>query len=252
MLNIERYRSIASIFKTRGIRLSDEDVVLYADAFEIIASLLNNKLADEEMVRIVDFLGDMITAKSPHGIARVPKDERLRVQYPLMEKIKAIKGRLTPKEKELLAFCVYWMNCVQVYDEERNVVISGLVDFTSVEKIVSLYEYEKIQRPSFFSAKKPQPVVNKETYGLSLDNPVRVTSISDAYAYLKMLRYNNQPVPYARIGSFSGKDGHLVDKYVLTVTQRKFLSKKQIQVDIFIDAYATEAIILPPPEFTLV
>ena len=251
MLNIERYRSIDSIFKAQGIQLSDEDVMLYADAFEIIASLLNGKLLDEEMVRVVDFLGDVITGKAPHVVAHVPKSERLRAQYPLLEKIAATKGKLTSKEKELLAFCVYWMNCVQVYDEERAITVSGLVDFTSVEKILSLYEYEKKQRPSFFLAVKPRPQINRETYGLTLDNPVRVTSISDAYAYLNMLRYNNQPVPYVRVGSFSGKDGHLVDKYTLTVTQRKFLSKKQVQVDIFIDAYAMEATILPPPEFTL-
>lgn len=251
MLNAERYQSIDAIFKSRGIELPDKDVVLYADAFEIIASLINSKLSDEEMVRVVDFLGDVITGKAPHVVAHVPKSERMNVQYPLMEKMTATRGKLTATEKELLAFCVYWMNCVQVYDEERAITVSGLVDFTSIEKILSLYEYEKKQRPAFFSGASPSPVANKETYGLSLENPVRVTSISDAYAYLNMLRYNNQPVPYVRIGSFSGKDGHLVDKYVLTITQRKFLSKKQVQVDIFIDTYATEAIILPPPEFTL-
>lgn len=251
MINVERYHSIDAIFKSLGIRLSDIDVILYADAFEIIAVLLNDKLTNEEMVRVVDFLGDVITGKVPAVAAHVPKNERLMVQYPLMDKMAATKGKLTSTEKELLAFCVYWMNCVQVYDEERAVTVSGLVDFTSVEKILSLYEYEKKQRPAFFSGASPSPVVNKETYGLSLENPVRVTSVSDAYAYLNMLRYNGQPVPYVRIGSFSGKDGHLVDKYALTITQRKFLSKKQVQVDIFIDAYAMEAIILPPPDFTL-
>ena len=251
MLNIERYRSIDAIFKSRGIELPDKDVMLYADAFEIIASLLNSKLSDEEMVRVVDFLGDLITGNVPHMVAHVSKGERLRVQYPMMEKMAATRGKLTPTEKELLAFCVYWMNCVQVYDEKRAITVSGLVDFTSVEKILSLYEYEKKQRPAFFSGLNPKPVINREMYGLTLDNPVRVTSISDAYAYLKILRYNNQPVPYVRIGSFSGKDGHLVDKYVLTITQRKFLSEKQVKVDIFIDSYATEAIILPPPDFTL-
>ena len=251
MLNKARYHSIDSIFKSQGIQLSNEDAMLYADAFEIIAFLLNSKLSDEEMVRVVDFLGDVITGNAPHVVVHVSKSERLRVQYPLMEKMTATRGKLTPTEKELLAFCVYWMNCVQVYDEERAIAVSGLVDFTSVEKILSLYEYEKMQRPAFFLGTSPSPVVNKETYGLSLENPVRVTSVSDAYAYLNMLRYNGQPVQYVRIGSFSGKDGHLVDKYALTITQRKFLSKKQVQVDIFIDAYATEAIILPPPDFTL-
>ena len=251
MLNKERYHYIDSIFKSQGIQLSNEDVMLYADALESIASLLNSKLSDEEMVGVVDFLGDVITGKVPAVAVHVPQNERLMVQYPLMEKMVATKGKLTPTEKEMLAFCVYWMNCIQVYDEENDTIVSGLVDFTSVEKILSLYEYEKKQRPAFFSGASPSPVVNKETYGQSLENPVRVTSVSDAYAYLNMLRYNGQPVPYVRIGSFSGKDGHLVDKYALTITQRKFLSKKQVQVDIFIDAYATEAIILPPPDFTL-
>ena len=149
MLNIERYRSIDAIFKSRGIELPDKDVMLYADAFEIIASLLNGKLSDEEMVRVVDFLSDVITGKAPHVVAHVPRSERLRVQYPLLEIIAATKGKLTSKEKELLAFCVYWMNCVQVYDETRAVTVSGLVDFTSVEKVLSLYEYEKKQRPAF-------------------------------------------------------------------------------------------------------
>lgn len=251
MLNLKRYHSIDSIFKSMNIQLADRDVILYADAFEILAAFLNNKLSDLEMVKVVDFLGDVITEKAPRVVVHVSKDERIKVQYPIMEKMTATKGKLTDQEKEMLAFCVYWMNCVQVYDEERDLVVSGLVDFTSVEKIAALYKTEKKNRPDFFAAENTKPVIDRTTYGLSLENPVRLTCIPDAYAYLNKLRHDNKPVDYSRLGSFSGKDGHLVDKYVLTVTQRKFLSKKISQTEIYIDCYSDVAIVVPPQGFTL-
>ena len=251
MLNLKRYHSIDSIFKTMNIQLSDRDVMLYADAFEILATFLDNKLSDLEMVKVVDFLGDVITGKVPRVAFHVSKDERIKVQYPIMEKMTETKGKLTNQEKEMLAFCVYWMNCIQIYDEERDIVVNGLVDFTSVEKIAALYKAEKERRPAFFATEKTKPVIDRTTYGLSLENPVRLTCIPDAYAYLNNLKYDNKPVEYSRLGSFSGKDGHLVDKYVLTVTQRKFLCKKTIQTVIYIDSYSDEAVIMPPHGFIL-
>ena len=251
MLNEERYRSIRRIFERMELQLSERDMELYADAFEIISQFLHHKLNDIQLVKVVDYLGDVITEKATHIVSHVPKSDRLKVQYVLLEKIPPTKGKLNQEEKELLAFCVYWMNCVQVYDEEQDTIVTGLRDFTSVDKIRALYEDEKTRRPDFFALWKPKPTVDETTYGLSLDNPIRVKSIPVAYEYLNRLRYNGQPVHYERIGSFEGGNKGLVDGYTLTTTQRGFLKKKTVNTVIYIDPYSDWNILLPPPGFEI-
>ena len=252
MLNAERYSSIAAIFRDKGIQLSDRDVMLYADAFEIIAFFLKEKLSNEEMVCVVDFLSDVITNKAPHVVAFVPKNDRLRVQYPLMEKMAATKDKLTSREKEILAFCVYWMTCVQVYDEKYNTVVSGLVDFKSTGHVLSLYKKEKANRPEFFPEIKIEPDVDKTTYGLSIKNPIRLTSVADEYLYLNRLRFNNSLVEYERKGSCRSENGHMIDVYTLTLANKKFLSHKKVSVELYIDAYSDVEIIQPPAGLSLV
>ena len=39
MLNENRYNSVKAIFQEKGVSLSENDVQLYADVFEIIAQL---------------------------------------------------------------------------------------------------------------------------------------------------------------------------------------------------------------------
>lgn len=233
------------------LQLSEQDMELYADAFEIISQFLHHKLKDIQMVKVVDYLGDVITGKATHIVPHVPKSDRLKIQYILLEKIPPTRGKLTQEEKELLAFCVYWMNCIQVYDEDQDMIVTGLHDFTSVEKIRTLYEDEKMRKPDFFAPWEPKPTVDEATYGLSLDNPIRVKSISTAYAYLNRLRYNGQPVSYERIGSFEGRNGGIVDGYMLTTIQRGFLTKKTVYTDIYIDPYSDWNILLPLPGFVL-
>lgn len=50
MLNSVRYHSIKALFTERNISLCDEDVLMYADMFEIIAQFVHGKLTDVEMM----------------------------------------------------------------------------------------------------------------------------------------------------------------------------------------------------------
>ena len=56
MLSEKRYDSIKRIFAEKRICLSEEDLRIYADVFEIISHYINNKLTDEEMIESYDFL----------------------------------------------------------------------------------------------------------------------------------------------------------------------------------------------------
>ncbi len=151
MLNTKRYNSIKQIMQENGICLEESDLCLYADMFEIIASLTGNKLSDLEMFQIYDILSDAITNKRQDLVEYVAKQDRIKVQLKLMEELSQTKGKLTIAEKQALAFCVFHSTCIYVFNEDKGVSESGLVEFTSVEKIKSLMDEDMKRRPEIYA-----------------------------------------------------------------------------------------------------
>ncbi len=252
ILNTQRFEKLKILFKENNIDLSINDIIIYSNVFEIISQFVHNKLTDEEIFVVYDLLSDVVKNDRPDIIAYVPKNDRIRVQVRLMEELDETKGKLSLDEKIALAFCIYTGECVQFYDEERDMMCNGIVLFDSFEHIKNELEYEKQQFPSIFKIEKREITFDK-TYGYTEENPINTTSIDASYYYLNKLRYNGLPIVYERIGSFSNSKDEIIDGYDIFVEEKSIFKKKIIKVaTIYINPYCEEMPKVAPTKFTLI
>ena len=251
IINQQRFEEVKLIFEQHNVNLSPDDVAIYSNVFEIISQFVHHKLTNQEIFTVYDLLSDVVKNNRPDIIAHVPKGDRIRVQVRLMEEMPETKGKLDLEEKVALAFCVYTGECVQIYDEERDMMSNGIVLFDSFEHIKNEFEFERKQFPSIFKIKQ-KDIVFDSTYGYSQENPINVSSIGASYCYLSKLRYNALPIKYERIGSLHNLNNDLVDKYDIFVEKKGLFKNKTIKVaTIYINAYCDETLDVPPKDFTL-
>ena len=232
----------AQVFFRDFPNLSPNDIILYANFAEIVDIFTNHKLNTDMILKSYDVLSDLILNKRPDIMAFVPKEDRIRAQVGLMDTMPPIANELNMEEKTLFAFCVYWSECIQTFDEETNEVYSGLVDFTSVEKVRALYEETKTMKPELFEncniVNDEQVEVKGKGYGYSLKKPIKATSIDKSYDFLNRLSVKGATVTYTRVGSCSGKRNRIVDLYEITVTTNTPSGRKKQIYKLYIDPYS--------------
>lgn len=252
IISNERFEKLKLLFAYHDISLSDNDIALYSNAFEIISQFVNNKLTNEEIFAVYDLLSDVVKNQRPDIVSYVPKEDRIRVQVRLMEELKETKGKLNSDEKIALAFCIYTGECTQVYDKESNSMCNGIVLFDSFEHIKNELEYEKKQFPSIFKIEN-EKTNSDETYGYTKENPIKATSIDASYFYLSKLRYNGLPVTFHRLGSYGNSRNEIIDGYDIFIEKKSILRKKTIKVaTIYINPYCEEMPKVAPKNFTLI
>ena len=118
MISEKRYLSVKQLFKELGFdNLTDHEIELYADMFEIIAEFTHNKLSDREMITAYDILVDTADGRNFKFAVDVPKADRIKVQLRLMEELPETAGKLTLDEKEKFAFCVYYSYFIELYEK---------------------------------------------------------------------------------------------------------------------------------------
>lgn len=252
MLSEKRYVEVKNIFEEKTIELNEDEIILYADVFEIIAYYINDKLTTKEIIEAYDFLSDVILNKHPDIRVHVEKKDRIRVQVALMEKIPFIKNKLDLDEKIMLAFCIYLGACIQVFDEKTNEQKNGIVLFKSVESVRQEFDDFKRINPALFDIIIDNSSnENRNDFGYEKSNPVLTISVGDAYNYLSRLEYKRGNIEYSRIGSAKGNNGHILDIYKITVTKGVLFFKKSMYYTIYIDSYADSTSTKAPEPFTL-
>ena len=60
IISNERFEKLKLLFAYHDISLSDNDIALYSNAFEIISQFVNNKLTNEEIFAVYDLLSDVV------------------------------------------------------------------------------------------------------------------------------------------------------------------------------------------------
>ena len=149
LLNEKRFAEVKLLFEKENLPLSEREIKIYSNVFEIISIYIHNKLTNEEILHAYDFLSDVMLNNRP-DIAYVAKVDRIRVAVALMETIPETKGKLTEDEKLAFAYCIFTGACTQVYDEERDIMLNGIVLFDSFEHINTEFEFEKVEFPDRF------------------------------------------------------------------------------------------------------
>ncbi len=99
MLNENRYRETVDAIHEFKINYMEEDIEAYADLFETIGTVINNKLSTREMVYYFDFFSELILGHKPKYAISVPKDERIRTQLRIMEETPKLANALNDEEK---------------------------------------------------------------------------------------------------------------------------------------------------------
>lgn len=250
MINEKRYEPIKKIFNERGLEFSEREICLYVDMFEIIAQLTHEKLTNEEMFEAYDILGDIIAGKAMRYAIYVSKEDRIHVQMRFLEELPQTAGKLTEEEKEAFAFCVYYSTCIGVYDEKTDTASSGLVYFTSVEKIVQLWRADKEMRPEFFGSGRENDSEKEGEFGYAIGNPIQATSVGAGYQYLSRLRYKGKKVEVERLGQMRGINDNIIDKYRVKVNKGGLFAKTEEYI-IYIDPYSPFNSTQAPEGFSL-
>ena len=233
------YNQVKCLFEENGIELTDREIGMYADMLTIISGFTSDKLTLEELFTSYDFLSDLLFDRRPEFQINVKKEDRIRVQLRAMEFLEETKGKLTREEKEKYAFCVFFANCMRIYNEETGETQTGLVGFTSAEAILEEFEWLKNNDPSRFElTSEEDEVADDEPFGFSVKNPVLAVSVGAAYQYLRRLYVPEHTVEWNRMGSYSGDNGDILDGYEFTVTQKRFLRKNEKKYMIYINSYA--------------
>lgn len=246
-----RYESIKQLFIANEIDMSDREIGIYANVFEIISYFVNGKLTDEEMFMAYDFLSDLIVDKLPKYAVHVPKEDRIRAQVRFLEELPYTAGKLTDEEKIGFAYCVWTAVCLRVLDEENDCTCNGIVLFDSIEHIENNYKHDLEERPDFFSIEKQELVIDDE-YGQKIEKAINTTSVSMSYAYLDHLRYQGKPIKYKRMGSCVNSAGKMVDKYLIYTEKKTLFSKKQVDITyLYINGYCNSTPKVAPKGFTL-
>lgn len=251
MLSEAMYKEVKRLFHENEIEMENFEIELYANMFEIISIFTSRKLSVEEIFTSYDFLSDILHNRVPEFAVHVPKEERITVQLRAMELLEETKGKLTMEEKEKYAFCVFFANCVKMYDEKTNTVSSGLTAFTDMESILGEYEFEKETNPARFQFLGEENNVPGEPFGYSINNPVLAVSVGASYDYLNRLYVSENEVSYNRIGSVANPSGGILDRYEITVTAKKILRKSSKKYLIYINPYASRTSTIAPEGFEL-
>lgn len=98
------------------------------------------------------------------------------------------------------------------------------------------------------------PTIDWMSYGTTAENPIRLTSVPQAYAYLKALEYYQSSVAFHRICSMSAGGRSNIDHWEVVI---RFPKEKEDQspftvIDLYTWSYSPVGLLsVPPPGFTM-
>ncbi len=218
---------------------------LYLNA---LSDLLENQLTCSEIIAIIDYYSDILFGYRPE-IALLSKEDRITGLCRLIARDSRL-NTFSSEKREILAFSIFHAYCIQVFNEERQEILDGITDLTSLDKIMFFYKDFKDRHPNRFPVpeKDLSPAIGE--YGYSVDNPIRMSSVRDSYQFLnRLVAENGKIMSYDRCGSTTGQNNHIVDVYEIRVSLG--LWKKKTYT-IYIDAYAQNPSFVAPKHFKLI
>lgn len=249
LISEKRYETTKRIFEKYDIVLPSEIIKEYSNVFEVIAHFVNNKLSDEEIFTAYVFLNNFLLNKEAKYNVFVSKKERISAQVRVMEEMPETAGRLTMEEKIGFAFCMYTAVCLEKYDEENDRMVWGVSLFSSINNIEENLKMMRELRPEFFPVEE-KIVVNREDYGLSEKNPIRLTSVHMSYEYLRSLTYEGKPIEFRRKSSMFFDD-RIIDKYTILKTKGSWFFKEEIIAELYINPNCDTAVKIAPKGFEI-
>ena len=195
------------------------EILKYRCDFLMVANELTNfKLTVSDLNQTFVFLVGLLLGKYPQIASTVKSSDRIRLPYAALEQLPSSQGKLNENEKLLFSFAVFHAVCMEFYDEKTNKIHKGILEIDSVEHTESLLSWDMESHPERYAFLSGDSSSSSNSFGISIDNPIKAVSVSDSYKYLKRLRSKKgRPVNYHRIGSMSDNIGNIIDAYTLHI-----------------------------------
>ena len=239
ILDEKFFKQTCEYMKAYSVPSDKESLTANANFCKIVSGFIHNKYDTFGILMIYDFITDVLSGRIPKIAVSVPKERRFIMARNLLDKeyITIYNNDLDEEEKSLFAFCIVYSFFVYGVNEETQEMVQAIYEFTSAERILATYNFHKKEFPNEYEIKKYSDST-KDDYGLSSNNPIEVTTVSQAYAYLeKIVTNDNKKIIYERAGSVSNDSGIIIDKYEIFV--KTFMGKKKI-ADFYITPYGNE------------
>lgn len=231
-------RSLDNYIKGKGIILSNNQKDLYIEIYLTLYELLNKKISIKDIIIEYGNISSKMKILSDKDRIRVPWYD-LTEKYPL----------LTEEEKEEFIFTIWYSECVQIAEDDGKKFTYGINELDGVEKIKELKKeyYKKDIFHEMFHFNKIKEEFVAEGFGFSEINPIKTTSVRNAYVYLSKLKTaDNKTTVASRLGSVINPEyENILDKYEI------FDESKKLIGTIFIDSYSNENSSSAPKGFIL-
>lgn len=236
ILNNEYAQQMKAYNKRLELQLSEYECDCYSNMLFVLNRLTDEIYSFDELFCTYDFFTDVLDGKEPKIDIFSHKDA-FKGFYRLSKRYKTTI-KLNEEQRQNFCFAIYWAACIRGYDETKCVETWNMECFENGEEFI-LNEFKNLQKND---SKKFKIIrysdITKENYGLSLDNPIEVTSVSNEYSYLNSIETKSgKTITFERVGSFSGPHDVIVDKFIV-FTKSIFGKKKKI-AEIFITGYGT-------------
>lgn len=247
VINEKFFYNMKEFIKENKLVLNEEEIICYANMLSVLNDISNNQFTFEQLINTYDFITDVIDGTRPDIMIVVDKYRDI---YRLLKRYSTTKN-LDDETKKKFAFVIYKAKCVLVMDEETNQLIWNMRCFEKgTETILNEYEFELKEYPNKFEIMSSLSDPTKDDFGLSVDNPIEVVSVSTEYQYMQLLVTEEDiPTIFKKIGSTIHKNGKThIDIYELYV--KKLFGKNKVAT-LYISAYGNENTLNAPKGFKL-
>lgn len=247
VINDEFFNNMNEFIKEHKLELNEEESKCYANMLSVLNDISHKQFTFEQLISTYDFITDVIDGTRPDIMLMTDKYRDI---YRLLKRYSTTKN-LDDETRKKFAFVIYEAKCVVVMDEETEQPIWNMRCFEKgTEAILKEYEFELKEYPDKFEIMPSLSDPTKEDFGLSVDNPIEVLSVSAEYQYMQLLlTEEGKPITFERIGSTTHKNGEThIDIYEIYV--KKVFGKNKVAT-LYISAYGNENTLNAPKGFKL-
>ncbi len=242
LLSEKRFDEVKELFIKYDIGLSEKCILLYANAFEILSRIVNHKLSTKEIFEVYIFLSEWLEKEQYHNwyLEKHYPEEYIISVIGWMEIKFSWIDKLTEEEKKLFVIILNRGHRV-VADYESETINDRRVHM-GFEK-----EFSVKAKLNFIRNRES----DDETYGYSIENPVRLWSYSAIYTYLKNLRYKGEEIEAVSCGVWHNSNNYRVGKFDIYLLKGKLKSKSEKIATIYIDGNSNAVEAFAPKGFAL-
>lgn len=247
VINEEFFKNMNDYIKEFNLELTEEESKCYANMLSVLNDISHKQFSFGQLIETYDFITDVIDGLRPDIMIMT---DDYRDIYRLLKRYSTTKN-LDDETRKKFAFVIYEAKCVAIMDENTNELIWNMGCFENgTEAILKEYEYEIKEYPSKFEILPSLSDPTKDDFGLSVDNPIEVISVSAEYQYMQLLETEEgKEIIFERIGSTTHGNGQTnIDIFEIYV--KKLFGKNKVAT-LYISAYGNENTLNAPKGFKL-